>query len=89
LIGQTARAALAHARKAELAVKIVGSGVVARQEPLASSHVARGTQLTLHLRPPADVESNETVPAMPVPKGPEFSEAKASDRDAMRGGRDG
>jgi cell division protein FtsI (penicillin-binding protein 3) len=91
LIGQTARIALARARKAEFAVKIVGSGVVARQEPLATSHVARGSQLTLHLRPPQDVESNETVPAMPVPKGqgPEFTEAKPSDGVENRGGRDG
>lgn len=96
LVGQTARAALTLARKSEFAVRIVGSGVVARQDPIALSHVARGAQLTLHLRPPVDVEPGDTVPPLPVAKGPEFSDAKSVITPApgpalnvARGGRDG
>jgi cell division protein FtsI (penicillin-binding protein 3) len=97
LVGQTAREALARARKAELVVRIVGSGVVARQDPLASSHVARGSQLTLHLRPPQDADPGDPLPALPVTKGPEFSDAKTILAPApgpvvtrvARGGRDG
>ncbi|HET6335958.1 MAG TPA: penicillin-binding transpeptidase domain-containing protein [Polyangiales bacterium] len=97
LVGQTARAALTLARKSEFAVRIVGSGVVARQDPIAQSHVVRGSQLTLHLRPPSDVEPGDTVPSLPAPKiGPEFSDAKSvlsptpsPIASAARGGRDG
>lgn len=96
LVGQTARAALTAARKSQFAVKIVGSGVVARQEPLAASRVERGSQLVLHLRPPSDVDPGDTVPSLPVPKGPEFSDANSvlsptpnQVAVAARGGRDG
>jgi cell division protein FtsI (penicillin-binding protein 3) len=94
LVGQTARAALASARQGEFSVRIVGTGVVARQDPIAQTHVTRGSQLTLHLRPPPEAEAVGPVPAMPEPKGPEFSDANsvfapAPNPVASRGGRDG
>lgn len=75
LIGQPARAALARARKADLAVRIVGSGVVTRQEPIPWSRVARGSQVTLHLRAPVESEATESL-VVPEPKGAELSDAK-------------
>jgi cell division protein FtsI (penicillin-binding protein 3) len=97
LIGQPARIALSRARKADFAVRIVGSGVVARQEPIAQSRVARGTPLTLHLRPPPDADGVEPLPSVPDAKGAEFTDAKAVLAPApgrpvplpVGGGRDG
>ncbi len=74
LLGQTARDAVAHARRADFDVRVVGSGVVVKQEPLASSRAPRGSQLTLHLLPP----SAAGIPA-----------SQTASRKTARGGRDG
>lgn len=92
LIGRTARAAVSAARKAELDVRLSGTGLVSAQQPNAGEVVARGTVLTLTLSPPPELSppppsaanGESLLPSTPASVKPTALVARAAE-----GGRDG
>jgi cell division protein FtsI (penicillin-binding protein 3) len=76
LLGQTARAAIAAAQRADLLLALSGSGLVRAQQPEGGAVVAAGSTVTIALEPP------EVAPVLAPASAPPGTETDQSDKTA-------